>query len=290
MYLNCHTYYSLRYGVLSPEELVDLAVQSGISSLVLSDINNTSCAFQFITACRKNGIKPILGIEFRNEEEFLYLGIARNDEGWRELCALLTEYSLRQEALPKESPMLPNCYIVFRKLPKAINSLRDNEYIGVRPEEVNQLFSSYLKEHLHKLVVFAPVTLRDEDGFKAHKLLRCIDLNIVLSRLKPENCARQGEYFRGPGEINQLYERYPVILQNTQRLLAACHTAMDSSIQHNRLTFTGDVKDDMDLLTKLAVSGCQRRYGARNKKATERTQKELKVIQKMGFCAYFLIT
>ena len=197
MYLNCHTYYSLRYGVLSPEELVDLAVQSGISALVLTDINNTSCAFQFITACRKNGIKPILGIEFRNEEEFLYLGIARNDEGWRELCALLTEYSLRQEALPKEPPVLPNCYIVFRKLPKAINSLRDNEYIGVRPEEVNQLFSSYLKEHLHKLVVFAPVTFRDEDGFKVHKLLRCIDLNIVLSRLKPENCARQGNTSEG---------------------------------------------------------------------------------------------
>lgn len=290
MYLNCHTYYSLRYGVLSPEELVDLAVQAGVSALVLTDINNTSCAFQFVSACRKQGVKPILGIEFRNEEEFLYLGIARNDEGWRELCALLTEYSLRQEALPKEPPVLPNCYIVFRKLPKAINSLRDNEYIGVRPEEVNQLFSSYLKEHLHKLVVFAPVTFRDEDGFKAHKLLRCIDLNIVLSRLKPESCARQGEYFRGPGEINQLYERYPVILQNTQRLLAACHTAMESSIQHNRLTFTGDAKDDMDLLTKLAVSGCTRRYGPRNKKATERTQKELKVIQKMGFCAYFLIT
>lgn len=298
IYLNCHTYYSLKYGVLAPEELVDLGIVAGATALVLTDINNTSCAFQFIEACRKKGVKPIIGIEYRNEQEYLYTGIARNDEGWRELCAFLTEFSLDNESLPKEAPVLPNCFVIYRKLPKGIHLLRDNEYIGVRPEEVNQLFSSYLKEHLHKLVVFAPVTFADLDGHKAHKLLRCIDLNIVISRLKPEDCAKQGEYFRKAGEIEQFYERYPVILQNTQRIIASCHANMESSPLHNRRTFTGDVKDDMKLLTKLAISGCDRRYGlgssrtqsASHKKAMERTLKELHVIEKMGFCAYFLIT
>jgi DNA-directed DNA polymerase III PolC len=266
--------------------------------LVLTDINNTSCAFQFVEACRKKGVKPILGIEFRNEQDFLFTGIARNDEGWRELCAHLTEYSLKQEILPKEAPAFSNCYVVYRKLPKGVHLLRDNEYIGVRPEEVNQLFSSYLKEYLHKLLVFSPVTFADIDGHKAHKLLRCIDLNIVISKLKPEDCAKLGEHYRKPGEIEQLYERYPVILQNTQRLLASCHINMESSPMHNRRTFTGDKKDDMKLLTKLAISGCDRRYSigegrsqsATHKKAMERTMKELAVIEKMDFCAYFLIT
>jgi DNA-directed DNA polymerase III PolC len=266
--------------------------------LVLTDINNTSCAFQFIEACRKYGVKPIVGIEFRNEQEYLFTGIARNDEGWRELCALLTECSLTDTLLPKEAPQFSHAYVIYKKLPKAIHLLRDNEYIGVRPEEVNQLFSSYLKEHLHKLVVFSPVTFHQEDGFKVHKLLRCIDLNIILSKLKPEDCAKQGEYFRKPGEIEQLYERYPVILQNTQRMLASCSINMESSPQHNRRTFTGDAKDDMQLLTKLAISGCDRRYSlgegrsqsTTHKKAMERTLKELKVIEKMNFCAYFLIT
>jgi DNA-directed DNA polymerase III PolC len=256
----------------------------------LTDINNTSTAFQFIEACRLKGIKPIIGIEFRHENEHLYTGIARNDEGWRELCSHLTEYSLREEALPHEAPAFTNAYIIYRKLPKAINTLRDNEYIGVRPEEVNQLFSSYLKEFLHKLVVFSPVTYANEDGFKVHKLLRCIDLNILLSRLKPEDCAKQAEFFRKQGELEQIYERYPVIIQNTQRILASCHINMESSALHNRQTFTGDKKDDMDLLTKLAVSGCERRYGPSNRKAMDRTHKELKVIEKMSFCAYFLIT
>lgn len=282
---------------MSPKDLVKEAVDTKISTLVLTDINNTSCAFQFIEACRHADIKPILGIEFRNGSDFLYVGIAKNNEGWRELCQLLTECSLTDQELPKEPPVLNNCYFIFRKLPKAIHTLRDNEYIGVRPEEVNQLFSSYLKEYLHKLVVFAPVTFKDEDGYKLHKLLRCVDLNIVLTRLKPEDCAKGSEMFRKYGEIKELYSRYPVILQNTQKILSSCAITMESNHLHNRRTFTGDEKDDMKLLTKLAMSGCEKRYASlkiskngKYKKAIERTKKELSVIEKMGFCAYFLIT
>ena len=46
----------------------------------------------------------------------------------------------------------------------------------------------------------------------------------------------------------------------------------------------------MTLLNKLAVNGCVRRYGDRNRKAMERTLRELKVIDELGFSPYFLIT
>ena len=52
MFLNCHTYYSLRYGTLSPEELVERAKRWGIATLALTDINNTSCACEFVRRCR----------------------------------------------------------------------------------------------------------------------------------------------------------------------------------------------------------------------------------------------
>ena len=290
MYLNCHTYYSLRYGTLAPEELPVLAKAAGIKTLVLTDINNTSCAFQFVQACRAEGIKPVLGIEFREGRELLYTGIARNDEGWRELCALLTESSLTGEPLPKEAPLLQHCYIVYRKLPKGVELLRDYEYAGIRPEEVNHLYSSYLRNYMHRLVILSPVTFADQDGFKTHKLLRCIDLNIVISKLDARDCAKSCEIFHPEGHLEKVFSQYPDIIRNTQAILDNCHTDMEASFLHNRRTFTGDEDDDFKLLTKLAVSGCQRRYGPRHKKAQERTQKELKVIRQMGFCAYFLIT
>lgn len=290
MYLNCHTYYSLRYGTIPPEGLPALAKVAGAKALVLTDINNTSCAFQFVTACRQEDIKPILGIEFREGRELLYVGIARNDEGWRELCSLLTESSLSGEPLPREAPELQHCYIIYRKLPKGVELLRPYEYAGVRPEEVNHLYSSYLRNYPDKLVAFCPVTFADEDGFKTHKLLRCIDLNIVISKLDPRDCAKSGEVFHSLSQLEDAFSRYPSIQRNTQAILDDCHTEMEASFLHNRRTFTGDEEDDFKLLTKLAVSGCERRYGPRHKKALDRTHRELKVIRQMGFCAYFLIT
>jgi len=290
MYINAHTYYSLRYGTLSPQELAATAAARGVTAMVLSDINNTSCAYQYTTACREVGIKPILGIEFRQDGEFYYLGIAKNDEGWRELCELLSEHSISNTPLPREPPLLEHCYIVYRKLIKGVQLLRNYEYIGVRPEEVNHLYSSYLKEFLNKLVVFSPLTFLDGDGFKAHKILRCIDLNIIIGKLDPKDCAKASEVYHDKAYWEQAYAAYPAILTNTQQILDNCDTEMESSPAHNRRTFTGDKVDDYELLTKLALSGCDRRYGPDHRKAIERTHKELRVIEQMGFCAYFLIT
>lgn len=47
MLLNCHSYYSLRYGTFSEEALVDLAIEQGYSSVGLTDINTTSGILSF---------------------------------------------------------------------------------------------------------------------------------------------------------------------------------------------------------------------------------------------------
>ena len=59
MYLNCHSYYSLRYGTLPIDKLVEMAVAKGIDTLALTDINNSMGVVDFVKACNKNGIKPL---------------------------------------------------------------------------------------------------------------------------------------------------------------------------------------------------------------------------------------
>ena len=303
MYLNNHTYYSLKYGTLSPEQLVIAAVEKGIKRLVLTDINNSSCSYAFIKACEKHGVIPLLGIEFRKfaredasalggvkDGPLLYIGIAKNPEGWRELTSLLTECSLESRGLPEEAPAFKHCFVVYRKLPKGINHLRENEYVGVRPTEVNKLYSSYLKDFPDKLVVFAPVTFPDQDGYKVHKLLRCIDLNIVLGKLDPKHCANTSESFYTPLQLRKIFEQYPHIIENTEKLLDQCHIDMPSGMTNNRQNFTGSKAGDMKLLYKLAINGCIRRYGEKNRSAMQRTRREIKVIDELGFAAYFLIT
>jgi len=93
-----------------------------------------------------------------------------------------------------------------------------------------------------------------------------------------------------PEQLEQIFQNYPKILQNTKQLVDSCEIELHNTSLNNRQTFTGSRVGDMKLLTKLAVNGCIRRYGERDRKAMERTQKELQVIDKLGFAAYFLIT
>ena len=59
MYLNVHSYYSLRYGTLSIEKLIEIAKQDNIRELALTEINNSTGMMDFVKTCRENDIKPL---------------------------------------------------------------------------------------------------------------------------------------------------------------------------------------------------------------------------------------
>ena len=66
MLLNCPTYYGLCYGTFSVDELLDETQQKGYYSFVPSDISNTSACIYGVRGAIEKGLKPILGIDFRN--------------------------------------------------------------------------------------------------------------------------------------------------------------------------------------------------------------------------------
>jgi len=113
MYINCHSYYSLRYGTLSVERLSELAAAAGVKRMVLTDINNTTGVPDFVRECRSRDITPAAGIEFRDGNRLLYIGIARNNEGFRELNEFLTRHNISGEPLPARPPSFPNAYVIY---------------------------------------------------------------------------------------------------------------------------------------------------------------------------------
>ena len=92
MYLNCKTFFSLRYGTFTTEELVKQASLLGITSISLTNINNTCDAWDFVGYCEKYKIKPIIGAEIRNEDELLYILIAANNIGVQWINRFLSKY------------------------------------------------------------------------------------------------------------------------------------------------------------------------------------------------------
>lgn len=288
MYLNVHSQYSLRYGTMSIKTLVEEAQARGITQMVLTDINNSTGVMEFMRECRKNKIKPIGGIEFRRDKKLLYIGIAKNKEGMKELNDFLSEHNLSAKELPDEPWSFKNAYVIFPFGHQA--PLKDNEYIGVRFDQLHQLYNREL-QNPGKLVVLQPVFVAHKIGYRLHEYLRGIDLNTLITMVEKEDKCKETDLFMKLGELEGKFSKYAFILDNTRRLMDSC--TMDypeGKIKLNRKNFTGNKKDDKLLLEKLAMEGMLYRYGSKNKEALKRLKKELKVIIDLDFCAYFLIT
>ena len=140
---------------MSAETLVAEAAALGITCLALTDINNTSTSYAFIQACKRCNVKPVLGIEFRRDGKLLYIGLAKNINGWKNLNRLLTDHSLDGVPLPLRAPRMEDIFWVYAEAPVQVNELRENEYLGIRPEHVNALFSHPWVKYPEKLVAWS---------------------------------------------------------------------------------------------------------------------------------------
>lgn len=145
MYLNAHSYYSLRYGTLSIDELLDLAVLNGLESLCLTDVNTTMGIPEFVKKAGQKGIKPIAGCEFRKDDELLFIGLARNREGLKELNDWQTEHNLQKKTYPANAPEFKEVYVIYPFGKKKPKELRENEFTGIHPEQINSKTNFYWK-------------------------------------------------------------------------------------------------------------------------------------------------
>lgn len=288
MIFSCHTNYSLLYGTMKVESMVELAKSMGINWLAIADINNTTGCFDFLKECRERKIKPILGVEFRNGDNWLYTCLAKNNEGFREINEFLSGHNFKKQPFPKDVPDFENVFTIY-PLSRLEKSLKEYEYIAIRPFEVNQVISvsSSLRQ---KLVAFHQVTFASPAGFVLHHHLRAVDHNTLLSKISTSQLARQDEVFISTETYYHLYKEYNELLIKAEQLIDACNFHFDFKESRNKKIFTSSRYNDKQLLDMLAYEGMANRYGKGNKEAETRIKKELKVINDLGFCAYFLIT
>jgi len=289
MYLNCHSYFSLCYGTLSVERLVEEASRKGVRAMALTDINNSTGILDFVMECNKAGIKPLGGIEFRTGQIPLYTGIARNNEGFYELNDFLSRYLMDKKPFPGMPPYLPNAWFIFPFESRKLEQLSDNEFIGVRYTDLNRLRIIYSRADYRKMVAWLPVTFGSTDDYSLHRHLRAIDNNILLSKLIVSMLASSDEVFLPEPRMLEIFSDFPELLQNAHRILDESSLDFEFKSIKNKQTFTGNRNDDKALLEKLALDGWKYRYG-NNREALQRVRHELEIIDRLGFSSYFLIT
>lgn len=285
MYLNCHSYHSLLYGTFSIERLVEKAASLGIRSLALTDINNSAGVADFFRICHKHHIKPVAGMEFRRGDKLLFIGLAKNPEGFSELNRFQSLINRRERELKDTAPVFQQVFVVY-PLENLPGILRENERAGCRPSQAGKLLRTKIPED--KIVVLQPVTFENQADYYLHKNLRAVAHNTLIDKVTPGMTAAEDETLVPPQELEKAFFRFPKVLENSHKLLEQC--ALHFDFPKNRETFTGSHEKDRTLLEKLARKGLLFRYGKNNPTAAGRLEKELKVIEKLGFAAYFLIT
>src|SRR5690606_34608857 len=288
MLLNIHSYYSLRYGTYSIEQLIEQMLVHGYDTGVLTDINNSSATLEFIRKCQAAGLKGLAGMEFRNGNELLYIGIAKNEEGFKELNDLMTYANRTKELLPKRAPEFKNAFVVYQYENLSVKELRDYEYIGIRRHEINKVVLEP-KHHLKHFVILQTVSFKSEN-YMLHKQLRAIDNNILISQLEQQQIGRADEIFISKQQLLSDYAIVQELIENTEKLLGACDFDVEFNGSKNVKHFTGSRYGDKELLYRYAMQGLEKRYGQDNIVARERVLKELEIIDQLNFSSYFLIT
>ena len=119
MLVNCHSYFSIRYGTMSPQSLVQAIKDSGYDRFALTDINNVSATLECFDMAKKMDLHPVIGVECRDSGVFRYVLLALNDQGLSSIHRMVENYTLHGEEYPHRAPDIDHVAVIYR-FPHAI--------------------------------------------------------------------------------------------------------------------------------------------------------------------------
>ncbi|CAN5729719.1 hypothetical protein BH11VER1_BH11VER1_27490 [soil metagenome] len=95
--LNFKSYYNFLDSLLSPENIVELAVAQGLKAVAMTD-PNLHGAVEFFQAAQAAGIKPLIAAELKAKETSV-LAFVQNRTGYHNLCHLLSQEKLTHDLI-----------------------------------------------------------------------------------------------------------------------------------------------------------------------------------------------
>lgn len=311
-HLHTRSYYTFHQSTLSINDIVLNAKKLNYQSVCLCDLNVMYGTMEFINACKKHQIRPIIGLEIEfNYNNIIANGqlIAKNEIGLSNLYRLSTKLSDINNTISinELDEYLSDNYLIFYgvnghleeylndqeklfDMIKSINTKYPNSYIAITTNEENyyQKFNHNIKDICNKLnhqtLALSMVYYLNKDDYKKLQVLQA-----VKKRIKIEDSLNTPIYHREFKDIDTLKDLYDDNDLNNTSIIS-------NSINYDFNKLKGqlpryDLKYDSKIyLKKLCQLGLQKRL---NNKKDDRYQirldNELEVILKMGFEDYFLI-
>ena len=295
--LRVRSYYSLLQGTASPGALCRRAKELGYSGLALTDRDNLYGLWDFLKGCRREGLRPVIGAEVSEPESGNVLTcLVRNRDGYANLCTLLTKrhmdttFSLGRDVPPLADGLLFLC--------REVSLLTEFHHLGVvvaadlgaYPTADARTLRAFAREHALAAVVTPDSDMRDEGDRQLYCLLQAVRTSSTISRVMHEKTVSNVHWLAGAEVYRQRFAIWPETVEAADQLAAVCDFRGPEFGVVMPPWRAGDGRDAAAVLREKAYLGAQCRYGDDlGEPVVERLEHELKVIEKMGFSAYFLV-
>ena len=267
--LNIKTCNSFLKSMIKIDDLIKVAKEHNIKALTITD-DNMYGVIEFYNTCTKNDIKPIIGLEINVSSKIILY--AMNYDGYKNLMKITT---LKSEG----------------ELNIDILAHYSNNLICLLPYESKDLYSE-----LSKIYKYIFLTYQNQEGKDKIKIENKLYMNEILcikkedeKYLKYLKAIKEGVSVK---EIEEIQNKSLFSLEkdskNNELIVSLCN--LEIKKHQDLLPVYDENKDAYTELKKECIKGMKRIFGsAAPKKYALRLKHELEIINKMGFCNYFLI-
>lgn len=270
---------SLLSSLINIDELIKYALKNNISSLSITD-NNMYGVIEFYNKCIINNIKPIIGLELTIENKKIILYCIDNN-GYKNLIKLSTinsEKTIDYDNLKKYSASLI-CIVLYKDMDiyETLEKIYEKIYIGYKNEFEYEKIQNTNKVYINQICYlneFDDIYLKYLTAIKNSQLIENVE-NVLINN----NLILEKDLLKLTFDLTNNYE-----------ITKMCNIKIEHEDNLIPKFKCPDSLDSYTYLKKLCIDGLKKIFGNTvNKIYVDRLKKELEIINKMGFCNYFLI-
>jgi len=268
----------------------------GYSAVALTDINNLYGAIRFYNSARDAGVKPIMGCELRHAATRAFL-LAKDIQGYANLCRIITRRHLEEfSPVAAIGELHAGLHVITEEtdLARELAPRMDRRYLWLmlawpgRGANHLRRIVGCAEELGLGLVATPDIYFLDKEEYEVHRVLAAIRENDIVPRLDPAALAHPESFLPPPRALEAIFDRFPDALRNNSRIAEECTLEIPTGKPIFPRFPLPEGRSATEFLRDLCLDGVRRRYGGPCPAAMERLERELRVIQRLGFTEYFI--
>jgi len=317
-HLHVHSNFTFGDGASHIDDLILEAKRRRMTSLAITDKDGLYGAIRFYEAAKKEGIKPIIGVELKLSSGYSLILIAKNKRGYSNLCHLISKMHLSSDdepildinilekyskdlfALSGPKGELAACILLGRprlakkRIGKYLDIFGKDRFLielqnHLLPQDrvLNEALFDLACELGLLVVATNDVHYAKKKDYHLHQAL--VKASQIVHHRTIRSTSNQEYYLKTPLQMARLFTRYPAAIISSSLVAEECNLELDlGKILSPSFSLPKGEKAD-EYLLKECLKSFPQKYPHRDRRVSSNALREIEVIRRKGFSSYFLL-